>query len=276
MASTISGRPLAGKVAVVTGSGRGIGRSVAKLFAKAGAEAVVVSARSEKDVADSVAEIGTYGRAIGVAGDVGDPAYWDRVRTEVEKLGRWDILVNCAGASGPVAPLAEMSSQDWELVLKTNLTGTYFGCRMAIPYMKAHRSGTIINVSSGLAQRRAQPGLAAYGATKAALVQLSAALAGEVVEDGIEVFSLHPGIVETQMSNQHMTQASQGSAPTFGDRLNTIKMLTPDESARAFLLLASGTASDLKGSFVQFDDPDVIARGNACVEAIDAAWSAGR
>lgn len=258
---------LHGQVAVVTGGSRGIGRAVAELYARAGAT-VIISSRSPDEVAACVAHIGAD-RAVGVVGDVGDIAFWERMTETVKTLGGgWDILVNCAGASGPISPLEHLALSDWDAVVRTNLTGTMLGCRSAIPFMKARGNGRIINVSSGLAQRRAQQGLAAYSATKAGLVQFSAVLAEELRSDNIEVFALHPGIVETRLSQQHIQEGQIGTL-SLGDRLKSIKMLTTDESAAAFYLLASGDVTDLNGTFVQFDDPDVIARASLCLKAIE-------
>lgn len=249
---------LEGRVAVVTGGGRGIGRSVCELFAKAGAT-VVVSSRSADEVEACVSAMGGSDRAIGIPGDVADPLLWRRIEEAVSaRGGAWDILISCAGVSGPVAPVESFALDDWNRVVATNLTGTMLGCRTAVPFMRRRKAGVIINVSSGLATR-VQPGVAAYSATKAALIQYSAVLAAELADDHVQVFALHPGIVDTGLSKQHRDEGPSGDG-SLSKRLTDMRMLTVDQSARTFLTLAGGRAADFNGAFVRFDNSTIVER----------------
>jgi NAD(P)-dependent dehydrogenase (short-subunit alcohol dehydrogenase family) len=128
------------------------------------------------------------------------------IAAAAQRLGRWDILVNAAGIVGPMGPLESIALSEWENVFRINVTGTMLGSRTAVAAMRPVGSGMIINVASGLA-RRVQAGVSAYSATKAAVVQMSAMLAAEVQPDGLQVFSVHPGIVNTEMVKEQIRKS---------------------------------------------------------------------
>ena len=184
---------LDGKVAVVTGGNRGIGRGIVEALSREGAR-VALSARSADVAATAARAVG--GGALGIACDVRS---YDAVRAmfrEVERVaGGVDILVNNAGI-GIFAPVADLAPDDWRAVIETNLNGVYYCCHEAIPLMRKRGGGYIFNLSS-LAGRNAFPSAAAYNASKFGLNGFSEALMQEVRHDGIRVAYVMPGSVET-------------------------------------------------------------------------------
>lgn len=185
---------LDGKVAVVTGGNRGIGRGIVEALAEQGA-AVTLTARSAEAAAKAAREVG--GATRGLACDVRS---YEAVRGLFQEVARAsggpDVLVNNAGI-GIFAPVAELSPDDWRAVIETNLNGVYYCCHEAIPLMKKRGGGYIFNLSS-LAGRNAFPNGTAYNASKFGLNGFSEALMQEVRYDGIRVSYLMPGSVATE------------------------------------------------------------------------------
>ena len=185
---------LDGKVAVVTGGSRGIGRAIATAFAKEGAT-VVVAARTSSAAGTAAREMG--GKALGIGCDVRHPDQVAALFREVnEAVGGTDVLVNNAGI-GIFGPAAEMSPEDWRAVIDTNLSGAFYCCREAIPQMRRRGGGDIVNISS-LAGKNPFAGGAAYNASKFGLNGFSEALMMEVRYDGIRVAYVMPGSVATE------------------------------------------------------------------------------
>jgi len=185
---------LKGKVAVVTGGNRGIGRGIAEALAREGAT-VAVTARAASGAEQAAREIGRD--AFGVACDVRAYEAVQRLFREVEKrAGGADILVNNAGI-GIFGPLADMEPDDWRAVIETNLNGVFYCCHEAIPQMRKRGGGYIFNISS-LAGKNPIAGGAAYNASKFGLNGFSEALMMEVRYDGIRVSYLMPGSVATE------------------------------------------------------------------------------
>ncbi len=189
---------LKGKVAVVTGGTRGIGRGIAEALAREGMN-LSISARSRNEIDETVEALLRLGRgrAMGVVCDVRDhsqvKAFFERT---VQELGRLDILINNAGI-GKFQSVEEMSPQDFRDIVETNLFGVFYCCHEAIPLMKKNGGGYIINISS-LAGTNAHPRMAAYNASKFGLNGFSEALMQEVRHDGIKVSYIMPGSVNTE------------------------------------------------------------------------------
>jgi len=184
---------LGGKVALVTGGTKGIGRAIVEALVENGAR-VAFAARTEQDVEQAQREIGESAR--GFVTDVSDAAQCERlVQQTVDAFDGLEILVNNAGL-GIFASVAEMSVEQWDTVLHTNLDGVFYLTHHAIPHLKGGDGGWVINIAS-LAGKNAFPGGAAYSASKFGLVGFSEALMQDVRHDGIRVSYIMPGSVAT-------------------------------------------------------------------------------
>jgi NAD(P)-dependent dehydrogenase (short-subunit alcohol dehydrogenase family) len=189
---------LSGKVAIVTGGSKGIGRSIAEALVRESVN-VCISARSRNEIDKTVAELLALGKGR-VTGIVADVRNHTQVKSLVElttlEFGGMDILVNNAGM-GMFQTVEEMTPDDFRAILETNLFGVFYCCHEAIPLMKKRGGGYIINISS-LAGANPHPRMAAYNASKFGLNGFSEALMQEVRHDGIKVSYIMPGSVNTE------------------------------------------------------------------------------
>lgn len=188
---------LRGKCAIVTGSTKGIGLSIAEALVKAGTH-VVISSRHEADVKETVSRLSDRGSStvIGQACDVQNPdEFCSLVHFCVQQLGGLDILINNAGI-GKFKTVEELSVEEWRQTIATNLDSLFYGCHAAIPEMKKGGAGFIINIGS-LAGKNAFPKGSAYNASKFGLIGFSEALMQEVRHDDIQVAYIMPGSVDT-------------------------------------------------------------------------------
>ncbi len=190
---------LAGRVAIVTGSTKGIGRAIARDLLREGVH-VTISARTAEAVERTVRELGgaegAGGEAFGVPCDVRDPGACEAlVARTVERFGRLDILVNNAGV-GRFASVEELSLEDWHVQIETNLNGVFYLTRAAVPHLKERGDGWIVNIGS-LAGRNPFAGGAAYNATKFGLLGMTEAMMLDLRHQGIRVSLVMPGSVST-------------------------------------------------------------------------------
>lgn len=194
---------LRGKVAIVTGAGRGIGRAIALAYARQGA-AVCCAARSRGQVEETAEQIvAGGGRAIAVTTDVADFASVERMASEAEQaFGGLDIVVINAGVGGK-ATVEASDPQAWRTTIEVNLIGAYYCARAVLPALKRRGGGKIIAVGSGLGQRGIA-GVSDYACSKAGLWMLTRVLAQEVAAYGVSVNQLIPGPVVTQMTGAQM------------------------------------------------------------------------
>lgn len=246
---------LENKVAIITGASSGIGRATAMLFAAHGA-AVVLNARGEKALQEVAADIReTGGRVHAVAGDAGLAETHSRLaEAAVSVFGGLDIAVNNAGAVGAMKPLAEISPAEWDDVLNVNLTSAFLGARYQIPLMLTRGGGSIVFTSSFVGTSVGIPGMAAYGAAKAALMGLVKGITADYAISGIRANALLPGGVDTPA-------AGDAAQKEWAAGLHAMKRIAePQEIAQAALFLTSPMASFVAGAALFADG------GNAAVK----------
>ena len=239
---------LSKKIAVVTGASRGIGKSMAITYAKAGAHVVCVSRTQDalKTVADAINADG--GSASVSTCDVSDfNAFQNLIKATTDTHGSVDILVNNAGVTRDTL-IMRMSEDDWNTVININLKGAFNGIKAVARTMMKQRSGRIINISS-VVGLTGNPGQANYAASKAGLIGLSKATARELASRGITVNCIAPGYIATDMTDQMTEQAK--------DLLNTQIPLgrigSPDDIAATALFLASDEAGYITGQTFTVD-----------------------
>ncbi|WP_176594220.1 SDR family NAD(P)-dependent oxidoreductase [Sphingobium sp. EM0848] len=233
----VKGR-LDGKVALITGGARGIGRATAELFADEGAQVEIADISMAEPAFDHPA---IHHSAHDIASE---EAWADLVDAIVARHGRIDILVNNAAIGGSTLPLAEERLADWNRALEVNLTGVMLGMKAVLPLMRARRAGSIVNFSS-IWGNSAVAAMAAYHATKGAVRTLTKHAAVTYAPDNVRVNSVHPGITATVpvvVDQPAEATAAIIAATPLG------RMAQPIEIARAVLFLASDDASFVTGS----------------------------
>jgi len=208
-------RPLQGKVALITGAGRGIGQALAQAYAAAGA-AVCCAARSQAEVQATAQAIeAAGGTALAVTADVSDEASVSRmVDAAVTAFGGLDLLVLNAGIAGDGKAVEDSEPASWRTTIEVNLIGSYLCARAAIPALKRRGGGKIITIGSG-AGHAGSAGVSAYGCSKAGLWMLTRVLARELASSNIDVNELVPGpvatsILATQAAGAHLKSPSMG------------------------------------------------------------------
>jgi 2-hydroxycyclohexanecarboxyl-CoA dehydrogenase len=260
--SGVDERVHAGRVALVTGGGRGIGAATARLLARQGA-AVALAARTEEEVVSVAAHIGARGgRALPLVVDVADDdsvaSGFERVRSE---LGPVTILVNNAGTPGVPLPVAAMEPASWRRVFEVNATGAFLCAREALPQMAAENWGHIVNVSSAAA-RHPLAGMAAYSASKAALDQLTRVLALEGAPYNIVATGVYPGVVDTRMQEE-----SRSFGPdVIGKQLHRMfqgyrdfgMLRPPEEAADLISYLCTPAAERLNGHIIRLEQLEAL------------------
>jgi NAD(P)-dependent dehydrogenase (short-subunit alcohol dehydrogenase family) len=241
---------LAGKVAVVTGASRGLGRAIAVALAGGGAD-VALAARSKVDLEETARLVQAAGRrALVVPTDVASYAEVEVVMARtIRELGRLDIVVNNSGVA-KVAPLVEMTAEDWRFMVDVNLTGVFNGCRAAAPHLIAQRSGKVVNVASVLGQV-GLPGYTIYAATKGGVIALTRALGVEWARHGIQVNAIAPGWFATPMTDEAFAN------PQINERLTRDipmrRIGRPEEIGPLAVFLASSASDFMTGQTIFLD-----------------------
>jgi NAD(P)-dependent dehydrogenase (short-subunit alcohol dehydrogenase family) len=251
---------LAGKVALITGAGKGMGEAIARLFVKEGAK-VALAGRTLGDVVKVASDIG--GNAIGVRLDVGNREDWTAAVAAVAgKWGKLNILVNCAGVS-QAASIEDADEDNWRKHISTNLDGVFYGCQAAIPLLKASgEPGSIVNIGSAFALRP-MGAFAAYSTSKAAVITLTKTIALHCAAQGYNIRAnvVHPGGTETAMLEQALadTGMPRQDAYDYFAKIHPMGRLgKPEEVAQAVLWFASDASSFTTGGEISVDGGSAI------------------
>jgi NAD(P)-dependent dehydrogenase (short-subunit alcohol dehydrogenase family) len=242
----------AGKVALITGGGNGIGRAAALAFAGRGAKVVVVDRdhASGEGTAGSIRQQG--GDARFVAADVTRSADVQAyVKAALDAYGRIDCFFNNAGIEGKVQPTADYDEAVFDAVMNVNVKGVFLGLRHVLPVMLRQKSGTVVNTAS-VAGLVGTPGMSAYVASKHAVIGLTKTVSGEVARHGIRVNAVCPGPVDTRMIHALEAQLSPDDPAIANQRyqasLPTGRYTTPEEIANVVLFLSSDLSGNVTGA----------------------------
>ena len=240
------------KTVLVTGGGRGIGHAIAVGFAREGASVAINAAHlsSAEEAAQIAREFG--GRVIAIEADVADEDQVNKmVDRTVNELGGIHVLVNNAGIGQPLVPLLEQDTADFDRTIAINLRGTYVCCKAAARGMMERRSGNIVNIAS-ITAHTGPPMRTAYASSKAAVVNLTMALAVELAKYNINVNSISPGYVLTDLVKNFLSQGKINEEAILS-RTPLGRMSTTDDIANATLFLASDDARNITGTDLLVD-----------------------
>jgi NAD(P)-dependent dehydrogenase (short-subunit alcohol dehydrogenase family) len=240
---------LAGKVALITGAGSGIGRATALLFSKEGASIVVddIVPRGGQQTVGMIKKAG--GQAVFVEADVSQSdGVQQMVGVTLDTYGHLDILFNNAGVMGEYVMTAETPEQVWDDIIATNLKGVFLGSKYAIPIMLSQGGGVIINTAS-TAGMIGLPGLPAYCASKAGVIQLTKTMALEYADKNIRINCICPGGIMTPMS----AGFDSNNPPPFRQSQAMRRFGQPEEVAKVALYLASDDSSFVTGTSAVVD-----------------------
>lgn len=252
---------LQGRTAVVTGGGRGIGAAVAFALSEAGAR-VVVAARSRVEIESLAQALRERGRdVVPEACDVTNPA---SVHALAKAAGKADILVNNAGVASS-APLKAIALEDWNRLFAVNATGTFLCTQAFVPGMVERGWGRVVNVAS-VAGLTAGPYIAAYAASKHAVLGFTRAVAAEVAASGVTVNAVCPGYVNTEMTRQSVKRIMEKTGKSQEAALQAIlerspqkRLVEPEEVAHAVLSLCDEGARGINGQAIVIDGGGLLA-----------------
>ncbi len=242
---------LKGKIALITGAGRGLGRATAVALAKEGASVAILS-RTKSELAETAELVEKEGgKALVLPVDISDEkTVREAVEKTVSELGAIHILINCAAVVGPVAPLHEVDPDDWDRTLSINLNGVRQICQEAIPHMINAGGGRIINITSGLAQIP-MPLFGAYSVSKAGVNHMTRIMAEELSIFNIQVNCLDPGVMDTSMQKEIRDLGPEVLGKALHDQFVSFKegghLKSPEEVASLAVFLASDHAIGITG-----------------------------
>jgi 3-oxoacyl-[acyl-carrier protein] reductase len=234
---------LSGKVAIVTGAGRGLGWAIAERLVREGARLVIAEIDWPSAEEKARAIVRAQGEVLPVRTDV---SRWDEVREMVRqvmvKFGRIDILVNNAGILGPYFLVEDYPEEIWDEVIAVNLKGTFLCCKAVLPVMRKQGSGSIINIAS-VAGKEGNARMAPYSASKGAIITLTKTLGKELADSGVRVNCVSPALLETDMAKA-MTPEQRALLTT---KIPMGRLGKPEEVAAVIKFLASDESSFVTG-----------------------------
>jgi len=244
---------LSNKIAIITGSGRGIGRAIAIAFAKEGAKVSLV-ARTISELEETSQLIEEYGStSLVIPTDVTQPSsVASMVQETVSQYGRVDILVNNAGVPGPIGALQNNKIDDWIKTIQVNVIGPYLCCNSVVPLMTNQGGGKIINLA-GAGANNAWANLSAYCTSKAGVVRMTEVLALELEDKNIQVNALGPGSIHTRMWEELRNGAEAANATKIqeiGDRVLSGGGASLENPAELAVFLASDDSGKLSGRLI--------------------------
>jgi len=258
---------LAGKVALITGAGSGIGKAAALLLAKEGAK-VAALGRTEDELKETVTQIrDAGGEAIPLSADISQPNEMQQaVQQLVNQWGRLDIVFANAGINGVWAPLEELEPEEWDKTINVNLKGTFLTVKYAVPYLKQQGGSVIITSSVNGTRIFSNTGATAYSCTKAAQVAFTKMVALELAEQRIRVNVICPGAIETNIDQsteqrdlekvREPVEYPEGRIP-----LTDGKSGSSEQVAQLVLFLASDSSSHITGTEIWIDGGESLLMG---------------
>ena len=244
-----------GKVAIVTGAGQGMGKAVAQRLSAGGARLVINDLGVEAAERTAAGLLESGGESFAIQGDVTSSKDVARmVDSALERYGQLHILVNNAGIIRPTK-VVDIEEDEWDIVVETNLKGTYLCSRAVLPSMQAGGWGRIVNFSSTAGKKYSTIGGAHYSASKAGVLGFTRHLAKEVARDGITVNSVCPGLIDTEMVRSTI---SDERAAAYSQSFPVARMGEPWEVAEAVAFLASDRAAYITGASIDINGGDLM------------------
>ena len=259
---------LAGKVALVTGAGSGIGKATALLFAQEGAKVAALDVEEDEDLRGLVAEIGQQGgEALPLAADVSNPDQMQAaIRRAVERWGRLDVVFANAGVNGVWAPLEDLAPDEWDRTLAINLKGTFLTVKYAVPHLKRQGGSVIVTSSVNGTRIFSNTGATAYSSSKAAQVAFTKMVALELAPHRVRVNVICPGAIATNIEQnteqRDLEEARipvefpEGHQPLEGGRPGTAEQV-----ARVVLFLAADASDHVTGAQIFVDGAESLLKG---------------
>jgi NAD(P)-dependent dehydrogenase (short-subunit alcohol dehydrogenase family) len=243
-----------GKVAIITGGDRGIGRAVAIAFAKEGADVAVMYLNEHEDAEKTQQLVKELGRdCLPIAGDIGDESFCKQaIQQVIDKFGHLDILVNNAAEQHPQQSIEDISAEQLERTFRTNIFSMFFLTKAALPYLK--EGSAIINTTSVTAYQ-GNPQLLDYSSTKGAIVAFTRSLSKSLVEKGIRVNGVAPGPIWTPLIPSTFPEEK---VEKFGKEVPMQRAGQPEEVASCYVFLASNDASYMAGQILHPNGGTVI------------------
>lgn len=245
---------LEGKVALITGGDSGIGRSVAILYAKEGADVAIVYLSEKQDAEETKRLVEEQGkRCITLQGDVGDEQFCQNaVQQTINELGHLDILINNAAEQHPQQSITEISAEQLERTFRTNIFGMFFMTKAALPHLQ--EGSTVINTTSVTAYK-GNPQLLDYASTKGAIVAFTRSLSQSLVQQGIRVNGVAPGPIWTPLIPSTFPE---DKVKSFGAQVPMQRAGQPEEVAPCYVFLASEDSSYISGQILHPNGGEVV------------------